>query len=122
MEIIGEAVPDRNARELRESLDRRVLEAAELDAVEHSAEDTGGVLDALLAAELDIVHTEVLRVSALILCADREGTAGPGGRLLEDQRNVLVGKAGAVDALLLLRLELRREVEEILDLLRGEIL
>ncbi len=122
MEIVGEPVPDRNARVLREGFHRRVLEPAELDAVKHPAEDAGGILDALLAAELDVVDPQVFGVSALILCADRKGAAGPGGRLLENERNILVRKARPVDALLLLLLELRREVQEILDFLRRKVL
>ena len=52
MEIVGQAVPDRDAGVLRQILDRGLLEAAVFDAVVHPSEHLGGVGDRLLLAHL----------------------------------------------------------------------
>ena len=96
--------------------------SAELDPVKHTAENTRGVLHALLLAELNVFDAEILRAAALILRADRKCASCTCRRLFKDKRDILIFKGMSVDSLFLLSLEIRREIEKISDLLRRKIL
>ena len=121
MELVGQAVPDGDAGVLCELLDLGLLEATVLDAVEHAAEDAGGVGDGLLVAHLGAAGVKVGAAHAEVIRANLEGAAGTSGGLLEEKGDVLalevaVGNAGALHVL-----EVGGEVQEVVDLLGGEV-
>ena len=125
MLLVGEAVPHRHAAVLREVLDVLLLEAAELDAVEHAAQHERGVAHRLLLAQLDVVLAQVLGVRAQVDAGRGERGAGAGGRLLEQQRDVLAREVAVLDVALLQVLEVLGEPDEVRQLVlrvvpRGE--
>ena len=122
MIVVGEAVPDGDARVLREVFDYLLAESAELDAVEHAAEDARRVCDVFLMAELDVVLAEVLGMSAFVDRRDGEGAARARRGLLEDERDVLALKQVALYAGALFILEVGGKVEEIFNLRRRMVL
>ena len=89
VKAVGQSVPDRHPGKPRQFLDGFVPEAAELDPVEQPSQNPGGILDGLFFPELDVVSPQVLRVGALIAGGHDKGAPGPGGRLLEDEGDIL---------------------------------
>ena len=75
---IGQPVPDRDPGVLRQPLHGFMLEAAELDAIEHPAQNARRVLDRFLFPQLDVVLAQVFRVGAFINAGHHEGAAGTG--------------------------------------------
>ena len=118
---VGEAVPHGHAGVLGELLDVLLLETAELDAVEHGAQNLGGVEDGLLLAELDIALAQVLGVGAQVDAGGGEGGAGAGGGLLEEKCDVLALKVAMRDITLLEVLEVLGEADEPHQLVFGVI-
>ena len=118
---VSEAVPDGHAGVLGELLDVLLLEAAELDGVEHGAEHLGGVEDRLLLAQLDVALAQVLGVGAQVDAGGGEGCAGAGGGLLEEQRDVLALEVAVRDVLLLEVLEVLGEADEPHELVPGVV-
>ena len=121
MELVGEAVPDRDAGVRRELLDDRLPEAAVLDAVVDPAEDPGRVLHRLLVADLRAGRAEVRDVGALVVGGDLEGDPGPGRRLLEDEGDVLAAQARLLVAAVLRGLEVGRQLQQEADLVGREV-
>ena len=121
MEGVGQAVPDGNAGILGQILNHRLLEAAVLDTVEHAAQNLGGVLQGLLLAHLGRTGIQEGDAHAQIASADFESAAGSGGGLLEQQNDLLVAQPLVLNAVVLHSLELGRQVEQIVDLVGGEI-
>src|SRR4051812_5313778 len=121
MELVGQAVPHRDAGELGEGLDGLLREAAVLDAVERPPEDPGGVLHGLLVPDLRAGRLQVRDVRALVVRRHLERRAGPGRGLLEDERDVLPGQPLDLVAAVLRGLEVRREPQQELQLGRREV-
>ena len=122
MKLVGQAVPDRYARELGEHLTGRLGKTAVLDAVIKTPEHPGGVLHRFLVTNLRSRWPQVGGVGALIVGGDLEGATGPGRRLLEDQGDVFAPQPRLFRTRLLGCLELPRQVEKTPDLLAAEIL
>ena len=118
---VGQPVPHRHPGLCREDLHGLLGEATVLDAVEHTAEHAGGVLDRLLLAEVGLAGPQVADVRSLVVRGDLERRPGPGGGLLEDQRDVPPFEAPLAEAELLLRPELAREPDEVGEFRRGEV-
>ena len=118
---VGEPVPHGYSGVLSELLDVLLLEAAELDAVEHGAQDLGGVEDGLLLAELDVSLAQVLGVGAQVDAGGGEGGAGAGGGLLEEKCDVLALKVAMRDITLLEVLEVLGEADEPHQLVLGVV-
>ena len=118
--LVGEAVPDGDAGVFGEIDHGLLLEAAEEDAVVEAAEDAGGVLDALLVAEVRFMAAEILGVAALVLRGDDAGVAGTGGALLEDEDDVAAVEEVTADAGGLAGLERDGDVDKLGHLLVGE--
>ena len=89
MELVGQAVPDRDTGELGQLLHDLLAEPAVLDPVVDPTEDARGVLHRLLVADLGAARSQVGDVRALVVRGDLERDAGPGGGLLEDDGDVL---------------------------------
>ena len=117
---VGEAVPYGNAGVLGEQLNGLLLEAAELDAVVEAAENLRGILEGLLLAHLAV--GEEGHVCALVEGGNFECAAGAGGGLLEKKNDVLAFEQVALDAGALLGLQIGGKVEEVADLIGGEVL
>ena len=86
-------------RVVGEFLDVALGEGAEDGAVDHAAQDAGGVLDGFAAAELDFAGGQEHDLAAQLADADLEGDAGAGGGLGEEHGpglagQGLVGRAG----------------------------
>ena len=118
--IVRERVDRRNAGMAGEVVDVLLGKGADDRAMDHAAEDTGGVLDRLAAAELDVAGIEEKRPAAKFMDADLEADAGAGGRLGEDQRPCLAGEGFGSEAAV--RLEGRRGVQHVLHVRRGHAL
>ena len=121
MPLSGQAVPHGHAGLSSELLDVVLGKAAELDAVIHATENAGGVLDGLLLAHLRRTRIEVGDAHAQIHAADLEGAAGTSGGLLEKQNDVLALEIAVRNASALHVLEVLGELEQVLDLLGGEV-
>ena len=121
VELVGQAVPRGNAGVLAELLDRVLREAAVLDAVVHPAEHAGGVPHRFLVADLRAAGPEIRDVGALVVGCHLERRASPGGRLLEDHRDVLALESLLFIARVLRGLEIGGELQEEPDLLGGDV-
>ena len=121
VELIGQAVPHGNVGVLGQLLHNALAEAAVLDAVKHAAQDAGGVGDALLFADLGAAGVQIGDAHAQIMPRHLEGAAGTGAGLFKDQGDVLALTQGVGDAGLLLGLQLRRQLQQVGDLLRGKV-
>ena len=121
MELVGEAVPHGDAGVVSELLDLLLLEATVLDAVEHAAEDASGVGDGLLVAHLGAGGIKVGDAHAEVVGADLEGATRARGGLLEEKGDVLALEVTVRDAGALHVLEVDGEVEQVVDLLGGEV-
>ena len=71
---------------------------------------------------MDVMGTQVFGLSTLILGRHREGTAGAGGGLFENQGDVLTAQGVAPDALMFLALEILRQVKEVHHFGVGQII
>ena len=111
--LVGEPVVDRDAGPARELLGRVLREAAVLDRVVHAAEHARGVLHGLLVAHVRAGRADEGDVGALVVGGDLERAARPGRVLLEDQRDLLADELLLLAPLLLGRLQLRREVDQV---------
>ena len=89
--------------------------------VEDLAENAGGVLDGLLLAHLGGTGIKVGHAHAEIHGADLEGAAGARGSLLEQQHDVLALEVAVRGAGALEVLEVLGELQQVLDLLGGEV-
>jgi hypothetical protein len=130
----GEAVAQDLARvqEVRQAVDHRhrgvggeldqgfVGEGAGHDQVDEAIEIAGDVGDGLALAELDVVRRQVHSLAAELRHADLEGHAGAQARLLEDHRQRLAGEQGGALAGLEVALELRRQLQDLVDLGAAE--
>ena len=121
MELVGQAVPHRHARVLRQRLHDLLAEAAVLDAVVHAAQHPRGVGDGFLLADLGAGGVEIGHAHAQIVGRDLEAAAGAGAGLFKDQRNVLAAQRVVGDVRLLLLLELRRQIDQRADLLGRQV-
>ena len=121
VELGREAIPHGHASVRGEGLDDRLGVSAVLDAVVHAAEHARGVLDGLLLAHLRALGVEVGDAHAEVHGADLEGAAGARRGLLEEQDDVLSLEVAVRLARALLCLEVGREIDEVLDLLGGEV-
>ena len=121
MELVGQAVPDRHAGILAQDFHQVLAEAAVLDAVVHAAQHAGGILHGFFVTDLRAGGSQVGDVRALVIGGDFEGAAGAGGGLFEDQGDVLAFQPLLLIAAVLGCLEVGRELEQELELLRSEV-
>ena len=121
VELGGQAVPDGHARVGGQVLDDALGEAPVLDPVVHSTENTGRVLDGLLLPHLGRARIEVGHPHPQIPAGHLERAAGPRRGLLEQQDDVLALEIAVRGPGQLEALELRRQVDEVPDLIRGVV-
>ncbi len=121
MEFVGQAVPHGYTRIFGQLLDRGLGEAAVFDAVEHAAQHAGGVFHRFLDADLRAGRAEIRDVGTLVIGGYFEGAAGAGRGFLEDQGDVLALETRLFGAGVFGALQVAGQVEEILDLFRGEV-
>ena len=121
MEFVGQAVPYGHLGIFCQFLHNILSEAPVLDAVKHAAEDAGGVGDALLLADLGAGGVKVGDAHAQVMARHLEGAAGTGAGLFKDQGDVLALAQGVGDTGLLLGLQVSRQLQQVADLLGGEV-
>ena len=121
MELVGQAVEHRHAGVVGERLDEVLVEAAVLDAVVQPAEHTRRVLDRLLVAHLRRLRVEIGHVRALVVRGHLERAARARRGLLEDQADLLLAEVLLLSPVLLGRLEVGRQVEQVAELVGREV-
>ena len=119
--LSGQTVPHGDAGILGQLLDGGLVEATVLDAVEHATQHAGGVLHALLDADLAAGGTQVGHVGTLVVSANLKSAAGAGRGLLEDKGDVLAFQAGLLSAGIFGALQVAGQVEQIIELLRRKV-
>ena len=119
---VGQPVPNGNTRVRGQCLHHGLFKAAVLDAVVVATEHDRRILPALLLAHVAHRGGEIGDVSALILGGNLKRTAGAGGGLFKQQRNVLVFERLVLDAGTLFVLQICSELEQVGNFIGGEIL
>ena len=119
--FVGQPVVDRHPGMFGEGLDVGLVVAPVLDRVVHAAQHPRGVGDRLLVPQLRTGRVEVGHVRALVERRDLERRPGPGGGLLEDQRDLLARQPFALGAGVLGDLERLRQPQQVPQLSRGEV-
>ena len=118
---VGEAVPHGDAGPFGQVLHNLLGVAPVLDAVEEAAQDLGGVLQGLLLAHLGAARVQVGDVGPLLGGGHLEGAPGPGGGLLKEEDDVLALEDGVADAGTALALQIASQVQQVADLLGGQV-
>ena len=88
MPVVGEPVVDRHARGAGEFFEIRVIGPSVLDGVEKFSEDTSGIGDRLLVADLRGRRIENAHMATLIAHGDLERHLRTCRGLLEDERQL----------------------------------
>ena len=92
MAEVGQTVDDRNGAVLRQILYFLLRVGADHDAVQIAAQNAGGILYRLAAADLKVTVGQEQRLTAQLIHASLEGNTGTGGGLLEDHAKALVAE------------------------------
>ena len=122
MELVGQAVPDRDTCIFCQVFHDLLPIAAVLDAVKHPAQHPGGVGNGFLFADLAARRVKVGDLHAQIVSGDLKAAAGAGGGLFKDQRDVLACQLLIVaDASFFPGLQVSGQIEQLLDLGRGVV-
>ena len=122
MELVGQAVPDRNTGVMGQIFHDLLPIAAVLDAVKHPAQHPGGVGNGFLFADLAARRVKVGDLHAQIVSGNLKAAAGAGGGLFKDQGDVLACQLLIVaDAGLFPGLQVSGQIEQLLDLGRGVV-
>ena len=109
MEFVGQAVPDRHAGKLGKLLYDGLGVAPVFNAVVHPPQHTGSVGNRLFFAHLGAGGAEIGHAHAQIMPRHLKGTAGTGGILFKQQRDVLPLVDAVGNARFFLRFQLRRQ-------------
>ncbi len=117
---VRQSVPDGDTGMLSQKLHRLLLEASELDAIVKAAQNLGRILNRLLLAHLAVA--EEGNLGSLVETGHFEGAAGPGGRLLEKENDILALKQVSPDTAPLLGFQIHGKIQKIVDFQRTEIL
>ena len=83
VEFIGEAVPNGNTGVMGQVLHSLLAEAAVFNAVEHAAQNPGGVSDGLFLAHLGAAGVQIGDAQAQVPSGYLEGATGAGGGLFK---------------------------------------
>ena len=89
VELVSQAVPDRNARILGQLLDDFLTEAAVFNAVIHPAQNLRGVRDGLLLSHLAAARVEIGHAHTKVPAGNFKRAARAGGRFFKQQHHVL---------------------------------
>ena len=121
MELIGEAIPDRNAGILREIFHDILTETAVFNAVIHAAQNTGGIGNTFLFTDLASGGIQISAVHSQIIGGNLKRATGTGAGLFKDQGNVFPGTAGMRNACFLFGLKVSSKIQERRDLIGSKI-
>ena len=121
VEIVGQAVPHRHARVTGEIFDHGLLEAPVLDAVKHAAQHLCGVGQRFLLSHLRRAGVEERHAHAEVARAHLKRAACTRRGLFKQQYDLLARQILVLHAVLLEALELRGQIQHIVDFLRGKI-
>ena len=120
--FVGQAVDDRHARILGETLDDLLAERADHDDVDHARDDLRRVLDRLAASELRVARAEEHRVAAELEDAGFERETRARRILLEDHRERAVVQRVIRLVVLELALQDARAFEHVVVIVERKIL
>ena len=121
MPVVGEPVPHRHSGVGPQRLHRLLRGPAVFDPVEHPAEHPGGVLHRLLVAELRILRPQVGDMGTLVVRSHLEGRTGPGGGLLEDERDIAASQPADALAHALVHPQFPAQVDQVEELPGGQV-
>ena len=121
VELVSQAVPDRNARVLCQFLNDFLTEAAVLNAVIHPAQNLRGVRDGLLLSHLAAARVEIRHAHTKVPARDFERAACARRRFLKQQNNIFalqvtMGRSGALEIF-----KITRQIEQVSDLRRRVV-
>ena len=118
---VRQAVDDGHAAVLGQSLHLVLAEGADHDAVHIPGEHPGCVLDRLAPADLGAFRPQHHGVAAQLVDAHLKADAGAGGGFLENHAQALALEVGVGDAVLCLVFQLVGQVQDVQNLLAGEV-
>ena len=114
-------VDDRNVNQLGDVIEELlVLLGAIDDEVVHAVEDAHGVLDGLAVAHVGV--GQIGEAHAQVVARGLERATSTGRAPLKVGENVLAGEVTLVDAGLLLGLKVPGKIDEVAEILGGEIM
>ena len=121
VELVGQAVPHRHVGVLRQFLHDLLPEAPVLDALEHARKHLRRVRNGLLLADLAARGVQVGGAHPQVAGRHLKGAARAGGGLFKDQCHILAPQYVVGHPRLLFRLQCRRQIQQIADLLRRVV-
>ena len=122
MILVCQPIPYRNSRIPGQFLHDLLSEAPVFDAVIHPSQHPCRVLDALFLAHLGTCRPKISCTHSHIMSCHFKGTAGAGAVLLKDQGDIFPPPVIHRDPPLLFLLHIRRQIEQVCDLLRCKVL
>ena len=121
MELIGEAIPDRNAGILRQVFHNILTVTTVFNAVIHTAQNTGGIGNTFFFADLASRRIQIGAVHSQIISGNLKRATGTGAGFFEDQGNVFPGTAGMRNACFPFCLQVGSQIKQGRDLSGGKI-
>ncbi len=121
MELIGKAVPDRNACVFRQFFNYLLPETAILDTVIHPAQYPGRIFHGFLFPHLRAGRIQIGNPCALVVCRNLKGAPGPGGGFFKNKGDVLAGQSGLLCSSVFCLFQINRKIEQEFDFAWTEI-
>ena len=118
---VGQAVDDGDVGVTGQGFHLLLMEGADHDAVAVAGQDPGGVLDGLAPADLALLAGQEQSVSAQLVHSSLKGDPGPGGVLLKNHGQSLAPEIVVDQTVLLAVFQLVSGVEDLDDVLLGQI-
>ena len=121
MAVVGQAVDDGNGAVFGQILHLLLGKGTDHDAVQIAAQHPGGVLHRLAAADLQVPAAQKQREAAQIEHTHFEGYTGTGRGFGENHAQSFAFQQGMRHPVFLFVLQLIRNVQQLGDLIRGQI-
>ena len=119
MEFVRQAIPDGDTGIMGQIFYRLLAEAAVFNAVEHAAQNPGGVGNGLFLAHLGAARIQIGDAQAQVPASHLEGAAGAGGGLFKQQDDVLAGQVPVRRPGALHALKVFAQLQQVADFGRG---
>ena len=121
VELIGQAVPNRNRGILRQLLHHFLTVAAVFNAVIDPGQNPGSISNGFLAADLGGSGIQISGAHTQVVGGHLKTAAGAGAGLFKDQRHILALAKLVGNTSLLLGLQLSGQIQQFTNLCRREI-